>query len=204
MSDIFNEINQELAQDRALRFWQRNFKFIIAAVIAVFIATAAYSIWKPRHERAQMAATSALLNAGQDQDKLQVLAQQSGNQAVLAEVNLAAAALQKGDKAAALTHYQKLADSRTAPDYWQNMARANAASIQLDQNNFVEAEKNIKTLLGKNNAFRPQALELNALLAAKQNNKKAAYDNYAELSAEQNAPAILRDRARSMMRFYQE
>jgi len=56
MSDIFREVDEEVRRDQAVKLWEKYQNYIIAAALAVVVATAAYKAYETYRIRAAEAA----------------------------------------------------------------------------------------------------------------------------------------------------
>jgi hypothetical protein len=63
MSDIFQEIDQEVRRDRALEFWTKNQNALIAVAVVIVLATGGYRYWQYHSTQQRQAAGAAFQNA---------------------------------------------------------------------------------------------------------------------------------------------
>ncbi len=63
MSDIFNEIDEEVRRDKALEFWTKNQNFIVALAVVIVLATGGFRYWQYHRTQQQQAAGAAFQNA---------------------------------------------------------------------------------------------------------------------------------------------
>ena len=63
MSDIFQEVDEEVRRDKALEFWTKYQNLILGAALAIVAATAAYRYWDYRQTQASEAAGAAFQDA---------------------------------------------------------------------------------------------------------------------------------------------
>ena len=122
VADIFDEVDEELRQERAARLWRQYGSWLIAAALAVVIAVGGYRYWQyyQANERAAAAAEYAAALAGLGGEKadqeaavaaLEAIAAGDGSYAILAQLRAAAAKLQNDDTAGALALYDAIASS---------------------------------------------------------------------------------------------
>jgi hypothetical protein len=62
MSDLFNEIDEEVRRDKVLDFWMRHRNGLIALAVLIVLGTAGYTSWQ-KHVRAKAEATAARFEA---------------------------------------------------------------------------------------------------------------------------------------------
>ncbi|NLH80721.1 MAG: tetratricopeptide repeat protein, partial [Phyllobacteriaceae bacterium] len=63
MADIFNEIDEELRQEKLKKFWDRWGVAILAAAVAVVLAVAGWRVWDHYRQKAAEAQGDAFLAA---------------------------------------------------------------------------------------------------------------------------------------------
>ena len=63
MSDIFQEVDEEVRRDKALEFWKKHQNLIIAGAALIVLATGGYRFYENRKLAAQQAAGAAFQQA---------------------------------------------------------------------------------------------------------------------------------------------
>ena len=63
MSDVFQEVDEDLRRDRAAKLWKRYGIFVIAAAVAIVIATGGYVAWKNYRTKQLTAQGDAFIQA---------------------------------------------------------------------------------------------------------------------------------------------
>ncbi len=207
MVDIFEEVDEDLRRDRALKIWQKYGNYIVAAAIAIVVATAAYVYWRDWDRKSREAEGARLIAAvdlmQQDQvdaakDALSRLAKEgSSGYALLARFHEAAYLARKGDAAGAIAVYRTIAaDSGVTSDLRQ-AATLFAVLHGLEQASPAEVERDLAPLA--QGPWRYSATELQALAALKAGDVAKARDLYRALADEPGAPVNLRGRAAEML-----
>ena len=56
MSDIFQEVDEEVRRDKAAEFWKEYQNLILAGAALIVLAAAGFRYWQYEHEKAQQAA----------------------------------------------------------------------------------------------------------------------------------------------------
>jgi hypothetical protein len=177
MSDIFQEVDEEVRRDKALEFWTKYQNVILAAAILVVLATGGYRFWQYRQAEAAQAAGAAFQEALRldadgkpDQarvalDKLQAGAPQG--YAHLSRFIDAALALKK-DPRAGVAAYDALAADASLDPLLRDTAKLRGALARLNTGE-TDASKAALEPLAANGAYRETArLTLASLaLAAK-------------------------------------
>jgi hypothetical protein len=63
MSDIFQEVDEEVRRDKAVEFWTKHQNLILAVAILIVLATGGYRFWQYRQAQQAQAAGAAFQNA---------------------------------------------------------------------------------------------------------------------------------------------
>ena len=208
MADIFQEIDEQLRQDRAADLWRRFRYHAIAAAILVVVAVGAYRYWI-YHDLTTRAADSARYlgalsqeNEGGDAiEAFGALAQDAGRgYAVLGRLKQAAAAAEQGDREGALIAYRALADDADVPSALRDLARVKWAGQKLADGRSNELDLTLDALAVAGNPWRPLSLELKAVLALQSGDTAMARTLFAELADDATASAGLRQRAAEVLK----
>jgi hypothetical protein len=165
MSDIFQEVDEEVRRDKAAEFWKKYQNLIIGAAVLLVLATAGYRFYQDRRLAAEQAAGAAFQQAlALDRDG-------KGAEAEAAMAKLAADAprgyqtlarlagagmLAKRDSKAALAVYDALAADASIGALFQDAARLRAALLRLDAGE-VDAAKPALEALAANGVYRHTA-----------------------------------------------
>ena len=101
MTDIFQEVDDEVRRDKAAEFWKKYQNFIIAAAVLIVLASAGFRYWQYEKEKAaqaagdQLQAAIAAFDAGKPQEAFgglgKLAAEAPGGYRVLAEMTEAGA-----------------------------------------------------------------------------------------------------------------
>jgi hypothetical protein len=165
MSDIFQEVDEEVRRDKAAEFWKKYQNLIIGAAVLVVLATAGYRYYEDRRLAAAQAAGAAFQQAlaldrdgkgGEAEAAMAKLAADApGGYRTLAR--LADAALTaKSDPKGALAAYDALAADASIGPLFQDAARLRAALLRLDAGE-VDAAKPALEALAASGAYRHTA-----------------------------------------------
>jgi hypothetical protein len=205
VTDIFQEVDEDVRRERAEKFLKTYGKYIAAGVVVLLLAVAGGVQWqKHKREQAQMAgarfqSATALAAEGKGDDAAVAfakLAEDAGaGYAMLARLREAAARVQAGDLPGALAIYDKLAADGSTPQAFRDLAAVSAALQVLDKGSAADAEKRAEPLTGAGNAFRHSAREIVALAALKSGDLGKAQERLTQLAGDEAAPAGIRRRA---------
>lgn len=209
MSDIFQEVEEDLRRDNLAKLWRRYGKYAIAVAVAVVIATAGFSAWREyRHrqsaaEGVRFADALDLVRAGKDKDAADAFAALAGTagggHATLARFEEAALRARSGDRDVALGLYDKLAADSSTDEIYREAAALLGARIALDQGDAAGAVQRAKPLTASGNPWRSVALELTGAADLKSGDAAAARQAFQQLADDPNAPAGARQRATQML-----
>ena len=205
MSDIFQEIDEELRRENFAKLWQRYGSYLIALAVVIVLATGAVAGWR-QYQLTQRQAEGArytlaldLARQGKDKDASEVfgeITRQAGaGRAMLARFEAASLKAKAGDVKDAVAQYQVLAADPSIDPVYRGLATLLWAQHQLkdgDPKAIIEA---LAPLTGLANPWHPSALELTALAQLKAGNKEEALATYQRLADDPGAPRGLRARA---------
>ncbi len=183
MSDIFQEVDEEVRREQFQKLWDRYQGYAIAAAVLIVLGVAswrAYDWWETKKAAEAGAAFEAAIALG-DQGKhaeaeaaFSKIAQDSAtNYRTLALVR-AAAELAQTDPKAAVAAYDKIAANASVGADLRDLAGLRSGSLLIDSGAFTEASQRLEPLAGPDHTFRHTARELLALAAWRANDTAAA------------------------------
>jgi hypothetical protein len=207
VSDIFQEVDEALREDRAKEWWRRWGSSVIGGAVAIVVAVAAYNgwAWYQASQRGQAgdAFGAALTLAATDKpgaiaalDK--IAAGGVSPYAELARLRIARLKAEAGDKDGAAAAYRAaVAGARDADG--RELAIVLKAMQEFDSAKPEDLDAELRPLLGKDRPWRPIALELLAAVALKQKDEAKARTLLGELRDESAASQALRERAAELL-----
>jgi len=205
MTEIFDEIGEELRREKLNQFWKENGSWIIGGAIGAVLLTAAltfYRHWNFERNVKATAALSRLVDAG-DYSKLEGFASKSDkNHAMMARFLAADAYVARDEKDKALAVYNDIAGTSGLDRPWRDLARLHSISLRLDKDPPEALEKELDDLAAGHNVWRYSAIEMKALLAARQGQMQRAVDILAQIMSDPAAPEDARQRAFSLHELY--
>jgi len=209
VSDIFQEVDEDVRRDRAEQFFKTYGKHLAAGVAVFVLLAAGGSYWyEHRQETARTAgarfqSASTLAAEGKSEDAAVAfakLAEDAGaGYAVLARLREAAARAQAGDLPGALAIYDKLANDSGVTQVFRDLAGVAATLQVLDKGTPAEVERRAEPLTAAANAFRFSAREALALAALKAGDTDKARERLTQLTSDEAAPAGIRRRAGDLL-----
>jgi hypothetical protein len=209
LSDIFDEVEEDLKRDRTLALWKKYGPYAVAAGLVV-VAIAAGITWYIEYRNAQAERATAQfvaaadLAAGADKQRAltafaAVVRDAPAGYGALSRFYEAALKGQMADHAAAVAEYRALAaNSSTLPEL--RSAATLLAGMHLSFTAGVaEIEREVGSLLGADGPWRSTARELVAVAAVKAGDTEKARQMYTMIADDTAAPQGLRARAAEML-----
>lgn len=210
MSDdsFFREVDQELRQDQAKALWDNYGTFIIAAAVAVVVATSAWVGWDYWSQSRANASgddySQALTFAreGLTEEAKAALEQLEadgyGAYPVLARMRGATVLAEAGDAAGAVAAFDQVAADSAVTSSIRDMARLRAALLLVDHGSYSDVASRVEALTADTNALRYSAREALGLAAWREGRLTDAQALFSQILDDQNAPRNLRQRAEMM------
>lgn len=198
IEDIFATVDEELEQDRVHKYWKENQDWIITSLVLFFIFLCGYAGWQEYRKVQDQNASELYAKAmqafqgeqwGAASKEMQPLLEQydSHGYGRLGRLLQARSLVAAGDRDGAVRQLESLAADEGAPPELRDAALINAALVALDKPDQARA---LLARLPANSGFRPQALELQGLLAATPGEALAHYQEALALQP----PKGLKDR----------
>ena len=204
MSDIFQEVDEEVRRDKALEFWKKHQNLIIAGAAAIVLATGGYRFYENHKLAEQQAAGAAFQQAlaldrdGKGADAQAALAAHApkGYQTL---ARLAGAAVQsKTDPKGALAVYDALAADRSIGPLFQDAAKLRGALMRLDEGDAAAAKPAFEALAAPTGAYRFTAQLALGVIALQAGDYSEAGRQFDLVVADPQAPTAERHSAESL------
>ena len=185
MSDIFQEVDEEVRRDKAAEFWKKYQNLILAGAALIVLASAGFRYWQYERERAQQAAGDqfqqalAALEGGKlDEAKAgfdKIAAEGPSGYRALAQM-AAAGARAQSDPPGAAAAFDAVAGDAAIDPLLRDAARLRAALIRADiPGEEQKGEAELTALSAAEGPFRRlAALDLAALALARKDYDDAA------------------------------
>ena len=207
MSELFDEVDEEVRREQLKKLWDKYSIYIIAAAILVIAAVGGWRGYQYL-EAKKAAEASATFNRA-----VELSEQGKHEEAEKAFADLAATApfgyrllsrfRQAGElaprdpKAAAKMFDDLAADSSIGP-LQQELARIRAAGLLVDSATYGDMKQRLEPDTGPSATFRHTARELLALSALRVNDMTAARQWLDQMSADAETPPSIRSRAEAL------
>jgi len=205
MSDIFQEVDEEVRRDKALEFWTRHQNLILGGAVLIVLGTAGFRFWQYRQTQAAEAAGAAF------QDAIRLDAQNKPDEAAAALAKLKAdaprgyAALTrfveasitlKKDPKAGIAAYDALAADSSLDALMRDAAKLRAALARVDAGETDAAKAALEGLTS--GAYRGTARLTLASLAISARDYAGAAKRLDEVTADAETPQADRRTAQTL------
>lgn len=203
--DFIQEVNEEMRQKQLEAFWLENRNWIIGGVIFAILTTAGITWWRTWSFNTNVAQTSQLLDIVERDDPKMLTdfaAESRKSQAAIARFLAAGLHVQKGEPEKAVEIYKEIAGTIGLDSTLRELARVLSLSHRLHTGDPKQLHQEIADLSGKDDPFRYTALELDALLYARQGDMKKAAEKLQTIAQSATAPEDERMRAMTLVEFY--
>ena len=174
MSDIFQEVDEEVRREQLKKLWDRYGHFVAAAAILVLAGIGGwrgYEWWQGRlaaQSGAAFESAATLAEAGKHSEAeaafSKIASDGTASYRSLARMR-AAAELAANDPKAAATAYESIAADGAVGRDLADLAALRAGEILIDQGAFGEARRFLEPLTGNDRTFRHSAREFLVLAA---------------------------------------
>jgi hypothetical protein len=204
VTDIFQEVDEEVRREQLKKLWERYGNHLIAVCILVVVAVGAwrgYEWWRAKQAAQSGAAFEqavALAQSGKHEEAAAAFAKLAGDGTasyrVLARLR-EAGELASSDKKAAITAYQAIATDKNAGQVVQDLATVRAALLQVDTAPYSELRASLEPLTASDRPFRHSAREILALSAWKAGDAAETQRWTETMMADPLTPPDMRSRA---------
>jgi len=204
VTDIFQEVDEEVRREQLKKLWERYGSYIIAACLLVIVAVGAwrgYEWWETKKAAEAGAAFEqavTLAESGKQQEAEAAFAKLavdgSAGYRVLARLR-EAAELARTDRKAAVNAYDEIAADRSVGQVIQDLAALRAAFLLVDSASYADMRGRLEPQTGSERTFRHSARELLALSAWKQGDVGAARQWTDMIMTDPQTPSGTRSRA---------
>jgi hypothetical protein len=203
VSDIFQEVDEEVRREQLKKLWDRYGNYVVAVVVLIVAGVAAWRGWD--HWQAKRAAEvgaqfdAALLlseqgkNAEAEAIFARVAAEGTASYRVLARLQ-EASQLGRRDPKAAVAAYDALAADTSAPRMLRDLAGVRAALLLVDSAALGEMTQRLEPLATADGPFRYTAREVLALSAYRAGDAAASKRWFDAITTDAEAPQGLRAR----------
>ena len=203
MSDIFQEVDEEVRRERLEQLWKRYGNYIIAAALVILVGIGAwrgYIYWEERkaaESGAAYEAASVLADEGKHAEAEAAFAKLATD-GTAGYRSLArfreAAQLGLSDPKAAVAAYDALASDASIGRALQDLAVVRAALLLVDTAPYQELRARLEPVTAPDRPFRHSARELLAFSAWRSGDSAAARQWIDAVLTDPSAPSSIRNR----------
>jgi hypothetical protein len=208
VSDIFQEVDEEVRREQLKKLWDRYGNYAVAAAVLLVAAVAAwrgYMWWegkKAAESGAAFEAASTLAETGKRNEAeaafAKIAADGTSGYRHLARMREAAELAQTDPKAAIAAYDQIAADGAVGP-VLQDLAALRAGALLIDAGSFDEARRRLEPLAANDRTFRHTAREFLVLAAWRAGDTTAAKRWFDMIMTDAQTPAGTRSRVEKLM-----
>ncbi len=213
LEGLMSEIESDIREEELSKIWKKYSGTMFVFAVTLILGVVGFQFYrqyetKERGDIALAYDTAAKhLDAGEPDEALKGFSglksrRFAGGYTVLSRLGEAAALLQKKDEAGAVKIYTEIAADGAIDPAFRDLATVLRAVHSLDTADPKTLEAALQPVTNSENAFSFSALEMSALLAAKQGNTKQAYDLLQRILGDPTAPSGVRQRATDLAAMY--
>lgn len=207
MSEIFDEVDDDLRREKLNKLWQRYGNLILAGAVLIVLAVGGwrgYQYWETQKATAASSAFEAAATLA-EQDKHAeaqaafgtLVADGPQGYRTLAKLRIAAD-LAPRDQAAAVKLYDEIVADGSVPAENRQLAALRAAALLLDKSSYADMQKRLVSLTVPDGVYRHSAREYLALSAWRNNDAVAARQWIDMITTDEQTPTTLRQRVESL------
>jgi hypothetical protein len=208
VSDIFNEVTEEVRREQFKKLWDKHGFLILGAAFLVVAGVGGwrgYEWWQAKRAADAGAAFQAAVTLS-DQDKgaeaqasfAKIAGESSRAYQMLARLREAAETA-KRDPQAAVKLYDAVAADSSVAEPFRDSATLRSAALQLDTQSYADIRAKLAPLTAAGRAFRHSARELLALSAWRAKDDTATREWLNTIIADSESPTNLRSRAEALL-----
>lgn len=207
MTDLFEEVEENLRRDQLQNLWKKYGVFAIGGAVALVLGVAGVGVFRSWQESQSRAAADTFVEIQQlaqtdpaaAAPKLAAFAKSGfGGYKALAEMERAGALQAEGDLPGALGAFENAAKMSNEPAIRQS-AQLRAAYIAAESENFTTLEARVQPLIADGGAFGYLARELLGVEAYEADQLERARTEFAYLDTAFDAPQGVRERAQRFL-----
>ena len=209
MSDVFNEVDEEVRQEQWKKLFHAYGGYVIGAVVSFVVVFAGGIAWSDYQadqrqlESQRYVAAGQMLANGDAVFAAQLfgsLADEAGDgYGALARLREADALATAGDETGAVATLDRLADDGDADSAFRDLARLFAVYQLMDSAPRDELEARLAPLLADGSPWRASARELSGLVALRAGEIARARDLFTIIVEDSTSPSMARSRAAGML-----
>ncbi|MGZ9107217.1 MAG: tetratricopeptide repeat protein [Micavibrio sp.] len=211
MSDLLQDIDNAIKQEKAEKFWRENGPYMLGGALMLVVFTAAFTAWNSWQLKVNTRQTNLLVSAMETpypETALAAAAQAlDGKHKAMAQLQAAGHQAKGENPEAAIALYKTVAADNSAPSIWRDLATLMAVRLEwnpgLDQAKAQALYNDLKPLLSDNNPWHLHATLQAAMITGDSlGDYKTALGLLGGLLSNAATPQSLKDRARALDHLY--
>lgn len=214
LEGLMSEIETDLRSDEFKKIWKAHSNTITALIVLFVVGVTGFQLYRQyearQHEEAARQYELAI-EAGQDAANADKAIAQFGTlikegdrgYTALARLSQASLQLEKKDIDGAIANYKALAADEKADPILRDLGTLLFVLHSLDRADAKTLEATLTPLTSPTNPYNLSAMELSALLAAKQGDTARALKTLEQISVDPKTPTAMRDRVADLTKLYQ-
>ncbi len=207
MSELFDEVDEEVRRDQLKKLWERYSLYIIAGLILIVASVGGWRGYQYLEAKKAAEAGAAFDKAVELSEAnkhaeaeaafADLAAKAPSGYRVLARLRMAAEVANRDQQAAAKL-YDEIAADRSVGAAEQDLARIRAAQLLLETTSYPNMKERLEAAAAQGATFRHTARELLALSAWRANDAAAARQWLDLIANDGETPPSLRSRAEAL------
>ncbi|OPY96265.1 hypothetical protein A5906_03085 [Bradyrhizobium sacchari] len=207
MSELFDEVDEEVRREQFKKLWDKYSIYFIALMVLIVAAVGGWRAYQYLEAKKAAEAGAAFEQAVtlSEQGKhaeaetafTELAAKAPSGYRTLARLRAAAEAASRDPKAAAKM-YDDLAADRGVGGEWQDLARIRAAGLLVDSASYADMQQRLEASATPKSTFRHTAREMLALSAWRNNDMTATRKWLDAIAEDGETPPGLRSRAEAL------
>jgi hypothetical protein len=208
VSDIFNEVDEEVRREKLRKLWDRYQILIVGAAVLIVVLVGGwrgYEWWEARRSaeaggafQAAMILSSEGKHADAEASFAKVAEQGGAGYRDLARMQAASEIAQRDPKAAVAAYDALAADARVS-ETMRDLAAIRSGFLLVDTAPYDDLRRRLEPAAGPERPFRNSAREMLALSALRANDNATARKWVDQIVTDVAAPAALRQRVQMLM-----
>jgi hypothetical protein len=207
VSEIFDEVDEELRRDQLRKIWERYSVFVVGGAILIVVAVAGwrgYQYWQNQRATQAGAAFEAAITLSEQNKHAEaaaaftkLAADAPSGYRVLARLRAAAEA-SVADPQAGIKLYDAIGADPAVDQTEQDLAKTRAAALLVDTASYDEMRQRLEPLTGAGRTFRHTARDLLAFSAWHGKDDAAARQWIELIANDAETPSSIRSRAETL------
>ena len=205
MSDIFQEIDEDLRQDKVARLWKAYGKYLVALAVFIILVIASYRFIEHKNEK-NREQTSELYElasesgrTGDEKAAIELFSDEMFDEnigySIISKLKKAALANSNNDLEGTEIVLKEIITNKDIPLYLRDLARLKLFASDSDNNS-----SQLEVLIKEDGPWKFLALELKGGVQLEGGNLKEARSIFKELTEDANTPNNLRRRASEILK----